>query len=400
MAKVLIMVTQNYPSGKSEVYLEREISFFSKRFNEIHVYPIKIIAGDQRPVPPNVFVHDTISSRSGKVSPGVFLRNFFFCLNVMRLEFIHCNVKPFFIRNLRNILSELLQCIDLAGKMLNEPHVKDPGNSFYSVWMDEGALLFAILKAKKKIPYFVFRLHGYDLYDERRTGNYMPFRYFNFMHAKKIFIVSKAGKEYLENKKLFPQKLVVNYSGLYDMGLNPFSNEEFTLISVSNLIPLKRVDKIIEILRLIPFKVKWIHFGEGEIKPDLINVASSLPGNIEWKFNGQTSQEELIRFYSTQSVNLLIHLSETEGLPMAVVEALSFGIPAMACDVGGLPEIINESTGILLPEKFDVREVADKIIEFRNSHMNSPAFRKGVKEFWKQNFDAEKNYSYFFNEMA
>jgi glycosyltransferase involved in cell wall biosynthesis len=298
------------------------------------------------------------------------------------------------------LLSELVQCIELSEQLILEPALKNASCSFYSVWMDEGALMFAVLKDKNRISDFVFRLHGYDLYDERRTGNYMPFRYYNFQQAKKIFIVSKAGKDYLIRKKIFPKKLVVNYSGLYDKGENPFDKKTFTLVSVSNIIPLKRIGEIIEILHFIDFPVRWVHFGEGTIKGKLIESAATLPQNINWKFNGQTSQEELNDFYSRTSVNLFIHLSETEGLPLAIVEALSYGIPAIACDVGGIPEIVNDQTGILLPEKFDVKEVADKIINFRTGKMNDVEFRKGVREFWKNNFDAEKNYDFFYRKIT
>ncbi len=393
------MVTQNFPSGKSEVYLEREVDFFAKKYREVHIYPINIVEGEHRKLPSNVYIHPLISKRSGKVNSSVIFKNVFLIAKILWLEFIHTTTKTFFITHLKTFLSELVQCIELSEQFVKEPELQGGNNSFYSVWMDEGALMFAILKDRKKIPDFVFRLHGYDLYDERRTGNYMPFRYYNFQQAKKIFSVSKAGKEYLVKKNVFPEKLVVNYSGLYDKGENPFDKNTFTIISVSNIIPLKRIDKIIEILRHIDFSVTWIHFGEGSSKEGLIAAAKTLPANINWKFNGQTSQEELNKFYSTNSINLFIHLSETEGLPLAIVEALSYGIPAIACDVGGVGEIVNAQTGILLPEQFDVQQVADKISNFKAGSMNEMEFRKGVRAFWKANFDAEKNYDFFYKEI-
>ena len=395
----LIMITQNFPFGKGEIYVEREVDFFSKKYKEIHIYPINILSGEQRQVPSNVFIHNLISIRSGKVNVFVLLKNIFLITKILFLEFRHTNVKRFFVSHIKVFLSELVQCIELSEKFIAEPALKDARCSFYSVWMDEGALILAILKNLKKIPDFVFRLHGYDLYDERRIGNYMPFRFYNFQQAKNIFIVSKAGKDYLTSKKLFQEKLIVNYSGLYDKGENPFEKNIFRLVSVSNIIPLKRVDKIIEILHHINFPVTWIHYGEGAIKDELIKEASTLPKNIDWKFNGQTGQEELNKFYSDNSVSLFIHLSETEGLPLAIVEALSYGIPAMACDVGGISEIVNEQTGILLPEDFDGKGVADKIADFRKGSMNDPEFRKGVREFWKKNFDAEKNYDFFYKKI-
>jgi len=396
MKEKLIMVTQNFPSGRGEIYLEREVDYFAKKYKEIHIYPVKILNPEFRKVPTNVFIHDLISKRSGKVNLRVLLKNLLLVVKISMLEFWHTDVKRFFISNLKIFISELVQCIELSEKIISEPAIENSKCSYYSVWMDEGALIFAVLKDKGRISDFVFRLHGYDLYDERRPGNYMPFRYYNFQQAKRIFIVSKAGKDYLVNKDLFPEKLVVNYSGLYDNGENPFDKEAFLIVSASNIIPLKRVDKVIEILRYIDFPVKWIHFGDGTIKDQLIEKASTLPSNIDWKFNGQTDPKDLNEFYSTNGVNLFIHLSETEGLPLAIVEAISYGIPAMACDVGGVAEVVNSQTGILLPERFDSKWVAEQICLFRTSNKNQVEFRKGVRAFWKNNFDAEKNYDFFY----
>jgi glycosyltransferase involved in cell wall biosynthesis len=81
------------------------------------------------------------------------------------------------------------------------------------------------------------------------------------------------------------------------------------------------------------------------------------------------------------------------------MEAISFGIPVMATDVGGCREIVTDSTGILIPKDFDVKEAARLISEFYQSEKNKEVFRKGVKSFWKTNFEVFKNYREFFEDL-
>ena len=81
------------------------------------------------------------------------------------------------------------------------------------------------------------------------------------------------------------------------------------------------------------------------------------------------------------------------------MEAISFGIPVMATDVGGCKEIAGEQTGILIPKDFSIANVAKQITEFKNSAQNTEAFRKKVRAFWGANFEVTKNYSDLFTEL-
>lgn len=41
-------------------------------------------------------------------------------------------------------------------------------------------------------------------------------------------------------------------------------------------------------------------------------------------------------------------MSDSEGIPVSIMEAMSFGIPVIARNVGGMSEIVNEENGLLL----------------------------------------------------
>jgi len=305
----------------------------------------------------------------------------------------------FILKNIRNFsytISIAIKWSKLFG------HINSANKSdFYSVWNDDAALLLSILRSKNKIQNFSIRLHGYDLFDERRSGGYMPYRYFIFKMAKHIFVLSKAGYSYIRQKKVFEEKLILNYSGIYDRGINPAVEEgKITMVSCSNLIPIKRVHKIVEALSLLEFQVDWYHFGEGPERANIENEIVNLPKHIHAKLMGHIENDKLLEFYSRVPIQLFIHLSETEGLGMALVEAQSFGIPVLACDVGGVSEVVDNELGILIPVDSDARSISNEISLFIASNRGNQVFRDKVRKKCLETFGAEHNYKYFYTMLS
>ena len=79
----------------------------------------------------------------------------------------------------------------------------------------------------------------------------------------------------------------------------------------------------------------------------------ALGGDVTWELAGQLDHREVLSFYERHHVDALLSLSLSEGLPVSMMEAQSYGIPIVACAVHGVPEIVNERTGILLPPDGD-----------------------------------------------
>lgn len=423
--KYLYMISQKYPYGKGEVYLARELKAFSAHYDKIILMPLDNLGQpDHRSLPENVELSDFMLKRPKNVQKKYFLTHFWSILSILWQELRNTTGGKKYLRsNLKEFAGQLIMGFDVAqqfekrflsvldsarasGGQSPELNQQSPERSrratFYSVWMDEGAVMFALLKRQNKIPSFSIRLHGYDLYDDRREGNYMPFRQLCFKHAKNIFIVSQAGYDYLAERNLFTGKLKVNYSGIYDHGMNPLPgpNDPITLLSVSNMVPIKRIDLIMEILAEMEVPIKWIHIGDGTERQKLEGIRSTLPPNIEAVWTGAIPFEEILELYKTTPIHAFIHLSETEGLPMAVVEAQSFGIPAIATDAGGTKEILqNETVGWLLPVKVDREAVKNAILVLPTSAWNNAERRQQIKQVWAGRFDADKNYATFVKQL-
>lgn len=399
--KVLIMITQRYPFGKGENYLNRETEYFLDRFDTIDILPLNSL-GEPRKVHESIQVNKLISDKFVSNKFKHFVLNCFSICYLLSVEFFNSKHKKFILKNFFHFLNETIIISVKSQLLLNHVKNKYPNSevSYYSVWMDEGAVMLAMLKRKKLISDFVFRLHGYDIYDERRSGSYMPYRYFCFKFAKKIFVVSQAGKDYLLQKKIFNHKLIVNYSGLNDYGTCKNTDSEiFTIVSCSNIIPLKRVDRMIDVLKLIEFPVRWVHIGEGELIEELKFKTGELRTNVHVELVGYLPHEKLMQFYSENSIDLFIHLSETEGLPLSLVEAQSFGIPVIATNVGGTSEIVNEKNGFLIEANLNIPQIAEHIITLYNNPELKNKLAIESRNNFLNKFSAKKNYTAFTSQI-
>lgn len=398
----LYFFTAEFPYGQyGESFIENEIPVLAAHFKKIILFPFSAKGSTKKPLPENVTVDHILNNRQTLRPKNIFNSYFFYIISTLFSEFLKCPNKRFFIQRIKHYTMLLIKGIYDAEQLLKVIPKENYSIVFYSFWMNDWALSLAILKSRREINNFFFRCGGFDLYDERHEGNYLPFRYFIYKNATGIFPVSKMGEQYIRKKNMFLDKVETRYLGTNDHGMNPFDSTAcFTILSCSNLISLKRVHLIIEILKNIDFKLNWVHFGGGALNEELKKLATdSLPANINFIFKGSVSNKEVNAFYKSTSINLFITTSETEGLPVSIQEAISFGIPVIATRVGGIPEIVTEQTGFLIDKEFNVHEVAKLIKNFKDSEQNTAEYRKVVRIFWENNFSAERNYSTFCNRI-
>jgi len=391
--KKLCLYTMKFPFGKEETFLENEIDVLASEFDEVHIFPMNVVEGI-REVPINVRVHylfDGFDYNQGHV--GVLLSNLSAVLRVFfhdkksgriphgwSMDKLHY-ILSFFGRSKR--LKDFLK----REGLLNAVH--------YTFWFDLWATCLTFINFKSKISFYS-RAHGFDLYEERGNHNFIHFRELQLKKVETVFVVSKKGQSYLQGKYPdYEHKVKTAYLGTVDNGKSPMPNSErLNVVSCSNVIPLKRVGSIIEILREVKGRVDWVHFGDGPLLEEIKKKSKSLPENIICTFKGRVANKDVLKHYKSKPIDLFINLSETEGIPVSIMEAISFGIPVMATNVGGTSEIVCENTGWLINEEYTPAEVRT-ILEENRGKMKDEVFRNNVRGFWENNFNAEVNYKNF-----
>jgi glycosyltransferase involved in cell wall biosynthesis len=214
----------------------------------------------------------------------------------------------------------------------------------------------------------VARTHGYDLYDQRELYGRQFFKPQMDRGLDRLIFISEYGKQYYLEKyhKTDSEKYPLHRLGVKGQGsrVQGVPNKtEFVLVSCSNVVDIKRIELIIEGLALVEEKVSWIHIGDGPLMEQLQNKAQELLGqkqNIAYEWKGAIPHSDVMAFYKSQPVHCFITTSSTEGSPVSIQEALSFGIPIIGTKVSEIPYMV-EGNGILLSENPDPQEVAAAI---------------------------------------
>ena len=395
----LYFFTATYPYGFGEGFIDNELPILSKRIKKISIFPLSK-EGQPRRLPANASIGSIGLDTSDSISKSLWLKNIFWIIKVLAIEFFSCSSKLFFIKNFK--LWNVLLVKGLENFELIKSSLKNDDNPvFYSFWLNRWALALAIAVDRKVIKDFIIRSNGFDIYDERWDGNYLPFRKYIYSKAKEIHINTGKGVEYIKAKNIYPEKIFLSYLGTQDHGMGKFEpTDEFTLLSCSSIIPLKRVHLIAEILKNCTSEISWVHIGEGAASEKLKEYVEVLPLNINFQLKKRfDTHDDLMDYLKDIHVNLFINVSETEGLPVTIQEALSFGIPIIATDVGGTSEVVNEQTGILINKEFEPQIIAERIEEFKSSSKNTISFRRGVRKFWEENFKMEHTASQFFSHL-
>lgn len=271
----------------------------------------------------------------------------------------------------------------------------------YTYWYNVQTLGSIFLKQKYPKVKIVTRAHGFDLYNERFPGNRQPYK--NIMDAfiERVYFICDTGKEYYLNHfkhEMIKDKYLVARIGTKAVKCeNPIKkSDKFRFVSCSSLIPLKRVNLIIEALSLIPsdLKIEWIHFGDGMCKAKLLEQAYRMlksKKNIEYTFLGNVENGVIQDYYSKFYVDAFISVSSTEGLPVSMQEAMAYGIPLIGTDVGGVHELIKEN-GFLLMANPTASEICNMIMTYMIlPESKIDEMRSKSVSMWKENYCSDCN---------
>jgi colanic acid/amylovoran biosynthesis glycosyltransferase len=387
----VIVITQSYPYGHGESFLEEELRVMSENSIKVVVVPLKI-HGTARSLPPFVEVISVPVSFSWvrALSSWPLLRIF---LSELLLRPVSWHPSAFrlllfFIKSAYVVCSKLRQHQE-SGHWPEAPIL-------YSYWLGGltyGALLF---RGQGHSPKVISRAHGGDIYQERWRPRYLPALRFVFKKVDQVFVVSKDGAEYL--KKRFPlaaKCIRVSYLGTQDPGFLAARSEDGVcrLVSCAFIVPVKRLEMLVDALILLRttypyFRFHWTHLGGGPGFDRLKSKCHPLIADGCCSLIGSISNAEVIEFYRNHPVDLFVSVSSSEGLPVSMMEAISVGIPILATDVGGVREIVNEKTGILL----DMQITSEHLAEQLQQRSYSLFLPSDVKKIWQNHFNGKRNY--------
>lgn len=414
MTRHLVLLTNTFPFGRGEEFIEAEAPIVARHFDQMHVIATQVPtdAPQTRTLPlnararsvwtppqglrgrltllaaglPRTLRHRAARRRAGEGCPHprrVASALFF----EARAQFIASQVQP------------IINAIPLRAE--DEVVV-------YSFWLHVtarvGELVVDSIRARQpgvRIR-FVSRAHGYDLYHEASTLGFLPQRHSLLTALDAVYPVSQAGADYLTAR--YPEyagKVRVQRLGSRDPEPLPLvDRDRLYITSCAFVVPIKRLGRfplIMERLAEHGVPVTWTHIGGGPGLADLQAQAAEVCRLAEVRLVGHVDHKHLFDHYAQTPSTVFLSLSETEGLPVSMMEAISGGIPLVATRVGGVPEIVRPGvSGVLLPAEFTDDEVVDALLSvWRMGDEDYAALSASARRLWEQEFRASSTYERF-----
>jgi glycosyltransferase involved in cell wall biosynthesis len=273
----------------------------------------------------------------------------------------------------------------------------------------------AFLSGHKNI---VYSPHGFMFCDTRiRMKRLLYLRLEKLLGylTRKIVAVSSSERELAINNRIVPQNKIITINNsidaLDDNGVsyaNRISkkfndkNSEIILGSVTRLQYAKDPFTLIKSFKIINERIpntKLIMVGDGPLESECINLIDEL--NLKTKIQLAGFQKNSKSFY--KFFDIFILSSHYEGMPYALLEAMSMGIPAVGTNVSGIKDLIVEGeTGYLVGEG-NYQELADAVIKLVLNPEKLSVFSSNAKKLADNNYNLDngiKNYQEFYSSLS
>ena len=418
--KTLVIVVADYPYGMGEPFLEDELKVLESSFEKIYLLQSTLIDKEKHIynfyLPVNA---EIVPLAFNKKKSVLFINLLQACsFDIIREIYLALfkHKVPFslgLIKLIYNYWSGSYWVMKRIRSLIYKNQLEFENTVFYTYWLDHYTIALSRLKLEEKKLTFYTRVHGWDLYFERHQIPFLPFREYVFNKINKIFPISNDGKKYILDKKLsiHPSKITVTSLGVKKLNRNINYNNEiartknvFTILTLSYINPIKRLDRLVNaISKINSFSILWHHIGLGdqEYEKDFKGQVHKIlhkSEKVSYTFHGELSKVNVELFIQDTPIDVIVNCSDSEGVPVSIMEAMSVGIPVIAFDVGGIPNIVeNRKNGILLQLDND-----SAIIELKYGIEKFYSFTREEKmllsdnslDMWQKNYNYKKNYTF------
>ncbi len=226
-----------------------------------------------------------------------------------------------------------------------------------------------------------YTMHGFD---QIRVAHkkFLPLEILLKNLCKKIITVSNYDAQNLRKHNIKNITLIVN--GVSDKRdivkdkkivekIASFSTGKNIVLTVARDAKPKRFDLFLEVAALLP-QYTFIWIGNKEKKEDI-------PKNVLCL--GEIPNAGIY----TSLADLFLLLSDHEGHPISIIEALSCSTPVLASNVGGIPEIIHSNFAFLTEN--DSENIKDTIINILTNKDSLSLIKKNARKEYENNYTIE-----------
>jgi colanic acid/amylovoran biosynthesis glycosyltransferase len=400
----LLLVTSRWPSGEVTEFLDDEIHHLAQAFNPVVVAPMRPKGPIPGPLPRNVRV-DLSLAESLDPSGSTWGRNSRRATALVRA--LRPNPAGFGVTG-RDFVRDALSRHWLQFSLLARADVtsvarwaarRPPPDIGYTFWL--GAETAGLRAAWPSVA-LVSRAHRSELYAEAHGWRSIPFQAAAVRSADLVAAVSEDGRRYLAGR--YPEaadRMELRRLGVQDLGVPDARDPEEVLrvLSASSIIPVKRVDLILEVAQAVArtgMRVEWTHLGDGPGRASVENAAARAPASLVAKLAGHVPLSEVHRELRSGRYDVFVNLSVSEGAPVSLMEAQCVGLPVVATAVGGTGEVVPADLNELVEPDAPVAQLRDAVLRAARRDRREAALRR---KRWRERYWADANYAAWASEL-
>lgn len=254
-------------------------------------------------------------------------------------------------------------------------------------------------------------LYFHSLYNRKLFYIYTPHGYYSFKNmgkAKKnairqvekrineaadlvIHVSPSEEREAIKNKMVSPSKSIVILNGVKDPGTEVIRkvNDAFTIVNLARVDDPKNPFEFINIARKVVEKspnVQFIWAGSGKYLEEARARVKALAMEENIKFIGFTTEKEKL----LQRSDLYFSTSYYEGLPFAVVEAMSYKLPLLLTDIMGHKDLVEGKINGLLFKPNEDHAVYDFIQDLIDNREKWKSLSHGSYRVFRERFHTQQ----------
>lgn len=201
--------------------------------------------------------------------------------------------------------------------------------------------------------------------------------------SRHVVAVSQALADRLAELGVDASRTTVLYNGVDPARFHPVPRDEArralgfdaadrVVLYVGNVQSSKGCGDLMQAFALLRQRMpglKLVYVGAGPLVRSLAEQAAATGAADDVRFPGRLLHEQIVQWFGAADVFCLP--SHAEGVPNVVLEAMACGTPVVASRVGGIPEVLPEFAGVMVPAK-DPPALAEALFTALHSTWDRP----------------------------
>lgn len=269
-------------------------------------------------------------------------------------------------------------------------------SSLHAQFATQASLVSILVKKYyNDMPEFSFTFHAHDIFFNNRWLSLM------LKNCRLAFSISKFNIDYVNNNYIRSDNIVLSRLGVLrnNISIDDYSktNQEFKIGFLSWFVEKKGIIYLLEAYHKLIYagysEIKLILAGDGPLLKSIKTYIEEPEIKNNIRLIGKVKGAEKEKFFRNLDLFILPSISlsnDQDGIPVVLMEAISYGLPIVSTRVSGIPEIcIHNYNGLLINER-NPQEIYESIITlYENESLR--------KKFSKNSLNKSKEYDILLN---